>query len=71
MTEREPPGRPAASTLAQILDLIDPGALDVVAAPRGTEVPVSGVTLYDLGEEDADGVSLTGMILLAVGVDPR
>ncbi|MFI6582962.1 PucR family transcriptional regulator [Embleya sp. NPDC050493] len=71
MNEREPSRRPAAATLSRVLDLIDPGILDVVVAPRGTEVPVRGVTLYDLGDEDADGTTLAGMILLAVGVDPR
>ncbi|WP_331769988.1 helix-turn-helix domain-containing protein (plasmid) [Embleya sp. NBC_00888] len=71
MSERESSGRRAAATLARVLDLIDPGILDVVVAPRGTEVPVNGVTLYDLGDEDADGSTLAGMILLAVGVEPR
>lgn len=71
MSERESSGRRAAATLARVLDLIDPGILDVVVAPHGTEVPVNGVTLYDLGDEDTDGSTLAGMILLAVGVEPR
>ncbi|MFE3203698.1 PucR family transcriptional regulator [Embleya sp. NPDC059237] len=71
MTERETSGRSAAATLARVLDLIDPGIIDVVVAPRGTDVPVRGVILYDLGDEDADGAALAGTILLGVGVDPR
>ncbi|MEU0934757.1 helix-turn-helix domain-containing protein [Embleya sp. NPDC005971] len=71
MTKRASSRRPAAATLAGVLDLIEPGILDVVVAPRGTEVPVSGVALYDLGDEPADGTALAGAILLAVGVDPH
>ncbi|WP_335932629.1 PucR family transcriptional regulator [Streptomyces sp. PTD5-9] len=63
-------GRDARPSLGQILGLIAPGVLDVVAAPRGTAVPVADVVLHDPGEERDDGTwAASGLILLVVGVE--
>lgn len=69
MNTHEPDSRTAGPSLARLLRLIGPGALDVVAAPRGTEVPVVDVVLHDPGDATDDTWTASGMILLAVGVD--
>ncbi|MFE6975757.1 PucR family transcriptional regulator [Streptomyces sp. NPDC057682] len=64
----EGPGQGA--TLAQLLALIAPGTLDVVAAPLTTAVPALDVVLHDAGEDrDEDSWAATGLVLLAVGVE--
>ncbi|MFJ6012016.1 PucR family transcriptional regulator [Streptomyces sp. NPDC092952] len=55
-------------SLGQLLALVAPGTLDVVLAPRSTAVPVTGVALYDPGEEPLRQ-GAAGLVLLAVGVE--
>ncbi|MFJ6217116.1 PucR family transcriptional regulator [Streptomyces sp. NPDC092296] len=69
MTTHRPDPPAAGPSLAQLLRLVGPGALEVVAAPRGTEVPVADVVLHDPGEERDGGWSAAGLVLLAVGVE--
>ncbi|WP_326766761.1 helix-turn-helix domain-containing protein [Streptomyces sp. NBC_01591] len=70
MPTHEPDRRDTGPSLEQILGLIAPGMLDVVVAPRGTNVPVADVVLHDAGEERDDGTwAASGLILLAVGVE--
>ncbi|MER6101181.1 helix-turn-helix domain-containing protein [Streptomyces sp. NPDC001832] len=70
MPTHEPDRRDTGPSLEQILGLIAPGMLEVVAAPRGTGVPVADVVLHDSGEErDDDAWTASGLILLAVGVE--
>ncbi|WP_435252747.1 PucR family transcriptional regulator [Streptomyces tendae] len=70
MATQEPNRSDGGPSLEQILALVAPGMLDVVAAPRGSQVPVADVVLHDPGEERDDGNwAASGMILLAVGVD--
>ncbi|WP_432132903.1 PucR family transcriptional regulator [Streptomyces tendae] len=70
MATQEPNRSDGGPSLEQILALVAPGMLDVVAAPRGPRVPVADVVLHDPGEERDDGSwAASGLILLAVGVD--
>lgn len=71
MSTHESGDRSAGPTLAQVLAAIEPAALDVVATPGGTDVTVTAVVLYDLGDEHPHPSEAPppGAILLAVGVD--
>jgi sugar diacid utilization regulator len=69
-SERAADGAPqAAMTLGQLCADLGPELVDVVIAPRGIDVAISGVTLHD----PADGAArddAAGRLLLAVGIAP-
>ncbi|MEW2219087.1 helix-turn-helix domain-containing protein [Streptomyces sp. NPDC006990] len=75
MSSSSPPHRPAAPevteqhqghpTLASLLATAPGEALDLLAAPRGSHVPVHGVGVFDAGETFA----AHGQVLLAPGTD--
>jgi PucR C-terminal helix-turn-helix domain/GGDEF-like domain len=56
---------PPAATLRSVLSFGAAEVLDVVRAPRGLDVPVAGVSLFD----DGDLARAAGRVVLAVGVD--
>ncbi|MGA5699717.1 helix-turn-helix domain-containing protein [Peterkaempfera bronchialis] len=68
-TRREPNPDATGPSLSQLLRLIDPGILDVVAAPRGTDIPVADVVLHDPGEDRDEDRAASGLVLLVVGVE--
>lgn len=69
MNAREPDSESAGAPLSHLLRLTGPGVLDVVAAPHGTDVPVTDVVLYDPGDARDGTWTASGTVLLAVGVD--
>ncbi|MFF2012601.1 PucR family transcriptional regulator [Streptomyces sp. NPDC058195] len=68
MPTHEPDRDDPGPSLGQLLALVAPGTLDIVVAPRSTAVPVTGVALYDPGEEPLPR-GAAGLVLLAVGVE--
>ncbi|AXI80912.1 PucR family transcriptional regulator [Peterkaempfera bronchialis] len=68
-TRREPNPDATGPSLSQLLRLIDPGMLDVLAAPRGTDIPVADVVLHDPGEDRDEDRAASGLVLLVVGVE--
>ncbi|POX41105.1 DNA-binding protein [Streptomyces sp. Ru73] len=71
MTSRTPDEPPAsgphggAPSLAQVLGVGGMDLVEVVRAPRGTDVAVRGVGVFDAGET----LEAAGQVLVAVGVD--
>jgi DNA-binding PucR family transcriptional regulator len=56
-----------APRLGDVVDHVGGGVIDVVAAPKGLDVPVGESVILDPSE---DWVGAPGDVLLAVGVDP-
>ena len=55
------------ASLKEVLECLGPGVLEVIAAPRGVEVEVTGPILFD----PTDGISLEpGALVLGIGVAP-
>ncbi|MFF9074891.1 hypothetical protein ACF1FX_26780 [Streptomyces sp. NPDC014646] len=71
MATRDPDRHDARPYLGRLLGLLAPKTPDVVAAPHGTDVPVTDVTLHDPGGERGGGARsvAAGVILLSVGVE--
>ncbi|HET7119871.1 MAG TPA: helix-turn-helix domain-containing protein [Solirubrobacterales bacterium] len=56
--------------LGQLCHDLGPGLLEPSTAPRGLEIPISGVLLHDFGEEIAEE-EMSERLVLAVGEPPR
>ena len=59
---------PDAPLLGDVIDAVGGGILDVLAAPKGLDVPVAGAVI---GDPTEDWVGAPDDVLLAVGVDAR
>src|SRR4029450_13273627 len=55
------------ATLGSVLDSLGLGVLDLVVAPSGVDVELTGLVIYD---PDDDLLLHAGELLLAVGLDP-
>ncbi|GHF67496.1 DNA-binding protein [Streptomyces mashuensis] len=67
MPSNELPEDPPALTLERLLATVGGGALELYTAPRGLDVPVRGVTIFDTREPGLP----PGQVLLAVETEPH
>ena len=55
-----------ALTVGELVETVGVGVVEVVAAPRGLDIPITDTVIYD---PDEDTVAREGDIVLAVGID--
>lgn len=60
------PSSVPGATLEGLLSVMGAGTLELHAAPRGLEIPVHGVAVWDVLEPE-----VAGQVVLAVGVEPH
>src|SRR4051794_41626203 len=55
-------------TVGDLVETVGVGVVDVLAAPKGLDVPIADAVILD---PDEDWVGTAGDVVLAIGVDPR